>query len=128
MLKAREQIPHFTVTTIDGVAVRYSTLWQRKNLVLIALSEADAAGAAAYVAAVSSLLQALPGPDETACIATREVVPGVPRPGVVVADRWGEVHFVDSAERVADLPAANEVVAWLRYVRMQCPECEGETR
>ena len=31
-----------------------------------------------------------------------------------------------SAPRVADLPSAREIAAWLRFVDIQCPECEGE--
>jgi hypothetical protein len=33
---------------------------------------------------------------------------------------------VTSAPRVADLPSAREIAAWLRFVEIQCPECEGE--
>jgi hypothetical protein len=52
----------------------------------------------------------------------------VPSPGVVVADRWGEVYYVQEADRAAALPPPAELIDWLRFVRDECPECQGETR
>ena len=47
--------------------------------------------------------------------------------GMVIADQWGEVFFVE-AGGVGEhgRPAADEVVEWLRFVAIQCPECQGE--
>ncbi|HEU4587614.1 MAG TPA: hypothetical protein VFS11_03140 [Gemmatimonadales bacterium] len=44
---------------------------------------------------------------------------------VVVADQWGEVYFVAAAGAGHDLPSREEVVAWVRFLAIQCPECEG---
>jgi hypothetical protein len=65
---------------------------------------------------------------ETECVVTSETVPGMPSPGVLVADRWGEIHFIAGAVRVEGLPPASEIVEWVRYVAYQCPECQGEAR
>ena len=44
---------------------------------------------------------------------------------VVVADEWGEVHYVTDADAVHDLPRRDEVLSWVRFLAIQCPECEG---
>jgi hypothetical protein len=44
----------------------------------------------------------------------------------VVADRWGEIKLVAGATSVAELPSADELVEWVRFVQCACPECEGE--
>jgi hypothetical protein len=50
------------------------------------------------------------------------------RPGVLIADRWGEVVFSDEAPDVGALPTSQELLDWLTFVRNRCPECEGESR
>jgi hypothetical protein len=37
MLQRGDLLPHFAVTTLDGGVMTYSTIWQRKNLVLVIL-------------------------------------------------------------------------------------------
>ena len=59
---------------------------------------------------------------------TQDGVPGIPSPGVIVADRWGEVAYVVATSAVADLPPPQELIDWLAYVQTQCPECEGEVK
>lgn len=44
---------------------------------------------------------------------------------VVITDQWGEVYFVATAGAGHDLPTREEVVAWVRFLAIQCPECEG---
>lgn len=56
---------------------------------------------------------------------------GVKPAAVIIADEWGEVQF--SIEAVADhaLPDMTEVVEWVRFISIHCPECEqpeGEWR
>ena len=47
--------------------------------------------------------------------------------GMIIADQWGEVFLVEAGGAgVHGLPAAEEVVEWLRFVAIQCPECQGE--
>lgn len=44
---------------------------------------------------------------------------------IVIADEWGEVYFsVTSADDHA-LITPREVVDWVRFIVIQCPECEG---
>lgn len=46
---------------------------------------------------------------------------------MVIADQWGEVFFVEAGGAGRhDLPPAGEVVEWLRFMAIQCPECQGE--
>jgi hypothetical protein len=49
---------------------------------------------------------------------------GVEGAGLVVADAWGEVHFTTRAGAGHDLPAPEEVEEWLKFLAIQCPECE----
>jgi peroxiredoxin len=51
---------------------------------------------------------------------------GIGGAGVVIADPWGEVFHVACAGAGHDLPGADEVVEWVRYLAVQCPECQGE--
>jgi hypothetical protein len=127
MLQKGELLPHFSVTTIAGERFAYSDIWQRKNLVLVSLSHEESKGSTTYLAQLAIGMSELTG-DDTACLITKDGIPGVPAPGVVVADRWGEIHHVTHAARVEDLPSFQELVDWLRYVQSQCPECEGESK
>ena len=124
-LQPGDQVPHFEVRTLTGDVFRYATIWQHKNLVLVSLSNAGADdGDPSAVARRSADFQA----NESTCVITRDHVPGVPAPGVIVADRWGEIVHVAAAPHVSALPAPEELLAWLDYVVRRCPECEGEAR
>ena len=126
MLQIHDLVRHFEVTDLRGERVQYSSIWQRRNLVLVTLPGQDPASRS-YA---DRLLARVPGPDDddTVWIATRDSVEGLPAPGLVVADRWGEVVNVARPSEVKDLPAPEEVADWVRWVRQQCPECEGEAR
>jgi hypothetical protein len=127
MLQKGELLPHFSVTSIAGERFAYSDIWQRKNLVLVSLSHEESKGSTTYLAQLAIGMSELTG-DDTACLITKDSIPGVPAPGAVVADRWGEIHQVTHAALVEDLPSFHELVDWLRYVQSQCPECEGEAK
>ena len=47
-------------------------------------------------------------------------------PALVIADQWGEIHHVTVAGPEHAWPSPAEVTEWLRFLAMQCPECEGE--
>jgi peroxiredoxin len=50
---------------------------------------------------------------------------------VVIADEWGEIYFAVDAGVEHELPAPVEILEWVRFVSIQCPECEqpeGEWR
>ena len=49
------------------------------------------------------------------------VLPGFPDD----AREWGEVFFVADAGLGHDLPGSGEMEDWIRFLAIQCPECEG---
>lgn len=51
---------------------------------------------------------------------------GMEGAAAIVADPWGEVQVRHVAGAAHDLPSPAELVDWVRFVAMQCPECEGE--
>lgn len=51
---------------------------------------------------------------------------GITPPAVVIADQWGEVHDVREAGDEHRFPTVDEIESWLRYLAIQCPECQGE--
>jgi hypothetical protein len=111
-----DQLPHFDIVDAAGRRVRYSEIWQQKNLVLVSIA------APGEAAAIEERAEAIAAHDAVLVITTAPVA-DAPQPGVVIADRWGEVQVV--APGPADL---DDVVAWLEYVQQRCPECEGEWR
>ena len=125
-LRPGDILPHFEVTGLDGARVRYADIWQHRNLVLLSVP-GDAAAAAGYAARVRSAVAA-EAPHDAVCVTTADMLPALPSPGVVVADRWGDVTFAGVCDPVLGIPAAEEIVEWLRFTRMRCPECEGEWR
>lgn len=114
-------VPHFDVTALDGRRVRYGELWQRRSLVFAALPERSES-AVQYAA---QLLRREPdfAAEEAALVISADPVERFPRRGVVVADRWGEVVYSREVEAGADLPAVEDLLDWVRFLRSQCPEC-----
>jgi hypothetical protein len=127
VLQRRDSVPHFEVRRHDGELFRYSTIWQHKNLLLVTIPTLDSESTRAYVADVTARVREF-GVQDLEYVITLDRVPGVSAPAVVVADRWGEIVFAVAKSEVADLPAPQELMEWLKYVRNQCPECEGEAR
>jgi peroxiredoxin len=126
MLQPHDLLPHFEVADLGGERISYSSIWQRKNLVLVMLPDADPPSrnyADRLIAKVRGL-----NDDDTEWIVTRDAVEGLQCPGVVVADRWGEIAHVVHSSHVKDLPSADELVEWVRYLQYRCPECEGEAK
>ena len=124
-LQRGDQLPHFTVRTVDGDEFSYSTIWQHANLVLVTLP--TSAGESRYASELSARESEFRN-RKGACVITRDPVTGVPAPGAVVADRWGEVVHVATAVDENGLPTASELLEWLDYVERKCPECEGEAK
>jgi hypothetical protein len=125
-IRVHDLMPMFTASGADGTPVRYADIWQRKNLLLVSLPGDDPT-ALAYATSLSVLESDLAVYD-AAILVTRTRIEGIPSPGVVVADRWGEVYYVQEADLASRLPSPNELMDWLRFVRSECPECQGETR
>jgi hypothetical protein len=129
MLQRGDRVPHFTARRQDGSEVRYETqIWQQRNLLLVSIPGGrDEGGFAEYAQRLTERAADIAA-TETAIVITGADIAGVPRPGVVIADRWGEIAFAVQSALASDLPAADELVEWLRYVQHKCPECEGEAR
>jgi hypothetical protein len=124
-LQARDVMPMFNVTnSLDDTTFAYEDVWQRQNLVLVSIPRADLTGAR-YVEHLLARRTDLES-DDVRLVVTADTVPGVPAPGVIVADRWGEVWFVQGAEQADRLSTADDLVEWVRFVQVQCPECQGE--
>jgi hypothetical protein len=113
------------VRTVEGTVFSYDTIWQRKNLVLVSLP--DSTANATYAA---ELLARAPEfhARHSALVVTYDRVSGLPAPGVLIADRWGEVVHVAAVSDTGTLPGADDLLEWVDYVERRCPECEGEAR
>ena len=125
MLNKGDHIPRFECVTIDDIRVNYADLWQKKNLAMLCLSEDTSPEAQSYIHELREALPALAMHDAVVVVTTNPI-DGMPLPGCAVADRWGQMHWVASAERIGELPSPREIAAWLHFVEIQCPECEGE--
>lgn len=110
-------VPHFDVTDVDGRRVRYRDLWQRRQLLLALFEPEDVERADDLAMQLKARGDELDQTD-TVAVVTTDVVPGLPAPRVVIADRWGEIQHV-----VETLPDVDEMLSWTKFVRMQCPEC-----
>jgi len=51
---------------------------------------------------------------------------GISAPALVIADQYGEIHHAAPAGGAHVFPDPADVVDWLRYLAVQCPECQGE--
>jgi len=119
-----ERVPHFVVRSVDGTRLEYASIWQRYNLILVILPQTGADEYRRWVDGYASVIRAL----DARIVLTTDAIPGLPHPGAVVADRWGEIVSVAQATSESDLPDPAELVEWLQFVVSQCPECEGEAR
>lgn len=71
VLQPGDLVPHFEVTLRDGQRVSYRSIWQRQNLVLVALSP-SAEEAAEYVEALQRAPELTA--NETALLITRDAI------------------------------------------------------
>jgi hypothetical protein len=91
----------------------------------LCLAEDRSPEAQSYINELREALPALAVHDAVVVVTTNRI-DGMPLPGCAVADRWGQMQWVASADRIAELPTPREIAAWLHFVEIQCPECEGE--
>ena len=124
-LVAGSLLPHFTVTTLTGRPFAYSSIWQERNLLLLVLPRERAASA--YADALEAHVRDFQARNAV-LVVTHDAERTLSAPGVLIADRWGEIIHVATASSIADLPPADAFLEWLDYVERRCPECEGESR
>jgi peroxiredoxin len=127
MIQRGDLVPHFTVKTLHGDEFSYATIWQRRNLVLIALPVTDSEFVRRYVSELAARGAEFADGDAD-CVITQDRIQEIPGPAVLVADRWDEVVCIAAKSDVRDLPHVEDVLEWLRYVQTRCPECEGESK
>ncbi|ODS55462.1 MAG: hypothetical protein ABS36_09915 [Acidobacteria bacterium SCN 69-37] len=117
MFEPRPRVAHFVVHAVDGQAVDYREIWQRTQLLLLCFDERDAQARTAVVAAALTTRGDALAAVETRLVVTHDVVPGAPRPGALVADRWGEIYATLDDEAVTD---ADDLIDWMRVVQSRC--------
>jgi peroxiredoxin len=127
MLQRGDSLPHFEVKTIGGELFSYSTIWQRRNLVLLAIPAAESEAPGTYISQLVARRSEFTATDAE-CVVTADRVPGIQSPAVLVADRWGEIVHVATTSRVEDLTSPDELLDWVDYLDRRCPECEGEAK
>jgi hypothetical protein len=127
MVQRGDSVPHFEAATIGGEPFSYSTIWQRRNLVLIALPPEESEASRTYISQIAARKSEFIA-REAECVVTTDRVPGVQSPAVVVADRWGEIVHAAATSHVDELTSPQELVDWVDYLDKRCPECEGEAR
>ena len=100
MLQRGDSVPHFRVRTTAGELFSYLSIWQRKTLVLVvARPDSDDS----YVSAVTGRSGEFRDRDAVLVI-TRDEITGMSAPGVLIADKWGEVMHVAHGCENAALP------------------------
>lgn len=112
-----DHVPHFEVTLPTGGAFAYASIWQHKNLVLVTLP--DATADSRYASELSDR-HADFARLHTACVITFDRVAGLPAPGVLVADRWGEVVYAAVTSEASDLPHPSELIEWVDWIARRC--------
>jgi hypothetical protein len=128
MLRRGDAVPHFVVTRLDGSTARYEDVWQRRNVLLVSLPAGEPTDMdRAYLAELARRQQDI-SDHEAECVVTRDAVPHVPSPGIVIADRWGEIYLAGGGPAIADLPGMADIFECLRAIQHECPECQGEAR
>ena len=125
LLQNNDPVPHFVIRAHDGGLVDYSTIWQRRNLLLVAIDSATASER--YV---SELAHRIPEfeEQETTVVITHDGIAGLPTPGLIVADRWGEIIHLVTPKTASDFPTADQLLPWVEAIEYGCPECEGEAK
>ena len=113
MFEPRARMPHFVVTAVDGRVVDYRTIWQNANLLLVCLDESEASQPLGIIAAELAARAGEFATLQARLVVTRDAIPTVPRPGVVIADRWSEIHATLDGAAVTD---ANDLLEWLRFI------------
>jgi hypothetical protein len=116
-------VPHFEVTTVDGQPVRYDDIWQRRNLVLVLVTPHQREAGVHYASQLEARRAEFER-EETTVVVTADAVPKLTA-GALVADRWGEILYLETAsgDQTFRFPDVNELLSWVHFIEIQCPEC-----
>jgi hypothetical protein len=122
-LHERDELPHFDVTTLDGRRVRYTQLWQRRNLLLVLTDPQRRPEAIALSLELNAHSKKFDDA-ETTVVVTADTFPGLRAPCVLIADRWGEImHIAAPSSDRQSFPTVDELLTWVHFAQIQCPEC-----
>lgn len=123
MLRRGDLITHFDGTDVDGRGVPYDQLCQHRNVVLFVLSKYLAAAASTYLRALEVRLSELKPPD-TSLVISDHALADLPQPSIAISDRLGEiVHIEQLAAEPERWPPIDEILEWVEFIRVRCPEC-----
>jgi hypothetical protein len=112
----------FESATVNGAVVPHGHLWQHRNVVLFVLPDKLDVARTSYLEKLDRRLHELKPPDTSLVIAHR--IDGVPPNTIVITDRWGEVvHIAPLESDVSVWPAIDDIIEWVSFIRMKCPEC-----
>jgi hypothetical protein len=121
-LEPGDQVPHFSVSTALGQQVRYDRMWQHRNLVFVSVDVRRHPQYGVYASDLMARTREFAAA-ETELVVSPDPIQGLPAPAVMVADRWGEIVRIFTADADVPLPNADELLDWINFIRMQCPEC-----
>ena len=127
-LEKGQRLPMMSVEPVQGGAPVALRRAGRLATVLITMHP-DCDECAAYVDALAERQSDIDDWDGrvVATYASDELAAaGIPAPAVLIADQWGELFVVEPAGDDHGFIEPDEVVSWLRYLAIQCPECQGE--
>jgi peroxiredoxin len=48
---------------------------------------------------------------------------GKPAAAIYITDRWGEIYVAGRTSAGQALPTPHEILGWLHFIAIQCPEC-----
>jgi hypothetical protein len=95
----------------------------RDATVVVVLHGPDCEACAAYVAKLAEQAEDI-GASDGRVKYVRAALEDAP--GVAIADQWGEIAVAELAGAAHRFMEPAEVITWLQYLAMKCPECEGE--
>ncbi|MFB3817732.1 MAG: peroxiredoxin family protein [Candidatus Methylomirabilales bacterium] len=146
-----QMLPDVTLVAADGSAVPLSRYRHNRNLVLAFLGPRAALLQSPLVPSLkreygaiqeaeAEVLVVLNGPPEDAAAAGTALQLPFPLlsdpdgdahkrfgargdgPAIYVADRFGEIHFAAHPTTPGELPSALDLLGWLNYIELLCPE------
>jgi hypothetical protein len=144
-MRKGDRLPSVTLRTGSGER-EFRLRPARGPRVLVAMHQADCEECIGYVKEITSARKPLEDWGADILIISREAIPandtvlmglGVPvledlkhvvahgRLTVIIVDQWGKVYFASEPDGVHGGVTPEEVTEWVKFIAIQCPECEG---